>query len=159
MTKNSAFSFAVQLPTSTQDPNNFYKKGLMEEINKYPWLTVSGHNPPPVGRGVEYATNGNLMTFGTSDKFDCDWIERPGYARERGITPILDLVKDWKTVVDKLKTYADSKKTYTTEHGAKVTFHPNYVKVGYKAYPYSQTEITLVLTNADIVNLFLGRKF
>jgi hypothetical protein len=154
--KNTANSFVIEVGTVDQDPNLFYKKGFMAELKKYPWLTVSGQNPPPVGRGVEYASHGNLITVGTADKHDVEWIERPNYARERGLTPVLNLVKDWNTITAKLKTYADSKMGYTTEAGAKVTFHPNYVKVGFKAYPY--TDAQLVFTNADIINMYFGLK-
>lgn len=156
--KNSAHSFVVAIPNQAADPNNFYKKGLMDLVtNKYPWLTVDGQNPPPTRRGVDMASHGNLITFGTADKHDVSWIERPDYARERGLTPVLDLIKDWNTITAKLKTFAESKMTYTTEAGAKVTFHQNYVKVGYKAYAYSnQVEVSLVLTKKDILNLYLS---
>lgn len=156
MTKNRPNSFAVELPNKAQDPNNFYKKGLMAELKKYPWLTVDGQNPPPTASGIDEATHGNLITFGTADKHDVSWIRRPDYARERGINPIFDLVKDWNTVVDKLKTFADSKKPVTMKlsNGCQATFHKNYVKVGYNALPYADVQV--VFTNADIVALYLS---
>lgn len=155
MTKNTAYSFAVQLPTKEQDPNNFYKKGLMDLVKTAPWLTVDGQNPPPTRSGIDEATHGNLITFGTADKHDVSWIRRPDYARERGITPVLDLVKDWNTVVAKFQDFAKSKNPYTTlSNGAKVTFHKNYVKVGYHAYPYADVQV--VFSNADIIAMYLG---
>ena len=154
--KNRENSFVIEIGTKEQDPNLFYKKGFMEELKKYPHLTVSGQNPPPAGRGVQYASHGNLITVGTADNHDIEWIERPNYARERGLTPVLNLVKDWDVIVAKLKTYADSKLTYTTDSGHKVTLTPNYVKIGLKAYPYS--EISVVLTKNDIVNLYFSMR-
>lgn len=159
MTKNTQNSFAVLLPSSTSTTSAFYKKGLLDELKKYPWLTVDGQNPPPTRSGIDEAGPGNLITFGTADKHDVSWIRRPDYARERGIDPIYDLVKDWNTVVGKLKAFADSKKpkSVTLSNGATATFHKNYVKVGYNAYPYANVQI--VLSNADVAEMFLGRLF
>jgi len=109
--------FAVVLPSAQLDNTGFYKKGLMDKIiNKYPWLTVAGLDEPSylqsgrALRGVEFAGAGNVITFGTAKSHNVNWIERADYAREKGIAPVYDLIKDWNTVVSKLDAFAIARK-------------------------------------------------
>ena len=137
-------SFAFELPTTDIDPNNFYKKGILEEILKirkeYPGFTVSGVDRPDVKRGVDYASNSNLITVGTSKTHDIEWVERPNYAREKGYAPILDIRKDWNKIVTRLRAYAEEHhgtKTVGLSSGVTAIVHRNYVQIGYDLISYS----------------------
>lgn len=108
---DNKYKFAVVLPSKTQDPNGFYKRGIVDILkNKYPHLTVAGLDNPDVKRGIQYAGPGNLLTFGTAKNHDVNWVERPDYAREKGYSPVYDLIKDWNTVTAKIDMFAREKR-------------------------------------------------
>lgn len=173
---DNKYNFAVQLPTKSADTNGFYKKGLMDKIiNKYPWLKVAGIDEPTYTksgryiRGVDYAGPGNVITFGTAKSHDVNWVERPDYVREKGYTPVYDLVKDWNTVVSRLDAFANARKprpTYTSGvqyvafnkyciAGVPVEIFDNFYRIGYTIIPrfpktsdyclFSTPEVTKVI--------------
>ena len=133
---NKNKTFAVQLPTADMDPRGFYKKGLIDELNKYPWLTVAGMDDPFYTksgnfiRGINYAGPKNLITFGTAKDHDVNWIKREDFARTRGVAPVYDIIKDWSTVKDNINTFADVRKP-----APKPT-----TRVGYASNSYFGTE-------------------
>jgi len=158
-------SFAVEIPSKQVDPNNFYKKELLNLIaKKYPELTVSGKVPPMVARGVEYASHGNLLTFGTAKTHDVEWVERPSFACEKGYAPVYNLVKDWDKITNRLeKLYNELyPRGLRLSNGMDVEFHKNFVKVGYQRVSYDRVNVLSVrslgfyLTNDDIVNMYFG---
>ena len=166
--------FAVVLPTSQLDNSGFYKSGLMTKIiNKYPWLTVAGLDEPTrlksgrLLRGVNMAGAGNVITFGTAKNHDVNWIERADYAREKGIAPVYDLIKDWNTVIAKLDAFAIARKpkpvyrnVYSSNcygcsyynqaatgsvfyvGGQKVEVFDGFIKIGYNIIPSTATATT-----------------
>lgn len=135
-------TFAVELPGTDRDPRGFYKKGLVEIMTspKYSKLTIAGIDVPAVLRGIEHAGPGSLITVGTAKNHDINWVERPGYAREKGYAPVYDLIQDWNKVTDKLDQYYNEKypkyKTMTTSTGAKVEIYPHFIKIDNNVYPW-----------------------
>jgi len=161
-------SFAVEIPTRDMDPNLFYKKELLTLItNKYPHFTVSGKVPPAINRGVEYASHGNLLTFGTAKTHDVEWVERPGYVCEKGYAPIFNLVKDWNKIVSRLDALNDElyPKKLKLSNGMDVEFFENFVKIGYNRVAYKANSfvgywpsaLSVLLSNDDIEALFYNR--
>jgi len=154
-------SFAVVLPSKSEDPQNFYKKGFIEEVLKvrrdYPGLTVAGIDNPDVRRGIEYATNDHLMTVGTAKHHDINWVERANYAREKGYKPVYNLIENWNEVVADLKKYAETHYGSTTVRlsgGRVAIIHRDFIKVGYKCYPYATFGAALGLTPGDVKDLY-----
>ena len=147
------YNFAVELPSRTQDPNGFYKKGLVDKlIKQYPWLKVAGIDAPYTLkngaelRGINHAGPGSVLTFGTAKNHDVNWAERADYVREKGYTPVYNLAKDWTTVVNRLDAFANARKpvyrpTYTTTSvaytiaGCPVEVFDNFIKIGYTIIP------------------------
>lgn len=149
-------NFFVTLPSTSTDTRGFYKKGLLDLIDKkYPWLTVAGLDAPfytdkgnPIS-GVQYAGAGNVLTFGSAKYHDVNWIKRADFAREKGYEPVLDLVKDWNTITRKLDVFAQNRKpapryTYSSNRygreeicvaGNRVTITDNFVFVNNVAIP------------------------
>ena len=133
---NKNKTFAVQLPSTDMDPRGFYKKGLIDELNKYPWLTVAGMDDPfytksgKFIRGINYAGPKNLITFGTAKNHDVNWIEREDFARTKGVAPVYDIIKDWSTVKGNINAFAAVRKP-----APKPT-----TRVGYIADSYFGTE-------------------
>jgi hypothetical protein len=147
-------NFFVQLPNSATDPRGFYKAGLIDKLNKYPWLKVAGLDAPfttPSGRdirGIEYAGAGNVITFGTAKYHDVNWAKRADFVREKGYAPVLDIVKDWSSVVSKLDAFANARKprpvynpyrhacsNCITLGGNVVEVFDNYIKIGMNIFP------------------------
>jgi len=157
-------SFAVELPNASTDPNFLYKKELLKHIeSNYPNMTVSGQNPPAVRRGVNHASYGNLLTFGTSKTHDIEWVERPSYACEKGYTPVYNLTKDWNKITRKLKELNDElyPENLHLSNGTEVEFHKNFVKVGYKRVSYDNvrfkvTLASLIFSNEDIEAMYFN---
>ena len=153
--------FFVALPSYATDNTGFYKQAILDKVRKeYPWITVAGLSDPyrtPKGNyinGVQNAGPGNLLTFGTGKFHDVNWVRRPEYATERGYEPIIDPVKNWNTLVNKLHTFAMNRKpsyTYASSNtyalgndryvigGNKVTITDDFVYVGAKALPRTVT--------------------
>lgn len=97
-------SFAVYL-----DESVVYLKKLVKLAQKN-GLTVSGDGSNRVSGGdITHARKGDIITFGTSTRFDVNWIRRNGYACERSIVPI-HLVSNWETVKKAVKALAAEKK-------------------------------------------------
>lgn len=150
-------SFAVEIPSRDTDPNLFYKKELLALIaEKYPQFTVSGKNPPVIRRGVEYASHGNLLTFGTSKTHDVEWVERTGYACEKGYAPVYNLVKDWKAITNRLNNLYNEKypAKMRLSNGTEVEFFDNFVKVGYKRVSYTDIRTAKV----EALNIFFSNR-
>lgn len=75
-------------------------------------LTVSGDRTCKVGNGlgsIENIQEGNLITFGTSERFDVNWVARRGYAFENGLVPVYDIKKDWFKILDAMNEMAKEK--------------------------------------------------
>ena len=98
-------SFAVLL-----DENNVYLKEMVKLAQKN-GLTVSGDSSACVSGGdIKAAGLGDIVTFGTSTRFDMNWISRKRYACERSIMPI-HRASDWSIVKKAIKALAKEKNT------------------------------------------------
>lgn len=148
-------NFFVKLPSAVVDPRGYYKRGLVENINKYPWLKVAGLDAPftttngKTIRGINYAGPDQLITFGTAKNHDVNWVENGDYARKKGYMPVYDLEKDYALVLSKLDAFAQARKprpTYTTAYlrgtsdtfyvsGQRVEVYDNYIKIGMNIIP------------------------
>ena len=118
-------------------------------------LTVSGDGASPVGEhlgDIKNAKRGDLVTFGTSSRFDVNWIRRQEYALEKGYAPIYDVVDDWTKVNKAMKEFANKGKSLTLSSGGKVTFHHRFVKVGLDVYPYGDFKVVYI-NNSEIRNM------
>lgn len=97
-------SFAVLV-----DEPNVYLENLVKEAQNR-GLTVSGDGTADVkGGDITTVDYGKIITFGTSSRFDVNWITRQQYACERSIIPI-HLLSDWDTVMKALKAFAKEKR-------------------------------------------------
>jgi len=112
-------SFAVVL-----DEVNVYLEKLVEKAQKL-GLTVSGDGTNRVkGGDIRNAELGDIVTFGTSTRFDVNWIRRAQYACEKSIIPI-HRVSDWNRVMKAVKAFAAEKEDLldnTTYYGAEPIF-------------------------------------
>ncbi len=103
-------SFAVWL-----SEDNVYLPELIKEAQDL-GLTVSGDGSATVkGGDIVNAGVGDILTFGTSSRFDVNWIRRSRYACEKGRRPIYDVAVDWKTILKALKCLAKEKKALENE--------------------------------------------
>ena len=148
-------NFFVKLPSANIDPRGYYKQGLIDNINKYPWLTVAGLDAPfttPSGkgiRGINFAGPDQLITFGTAKNHDINWVENGDYARKKAYAPVYDLQKDYALVLSKLDAFAQARKprpSYSTAYlrgtgssfyvsGQRVEVYDNYIKIGMNIIP------------------------
>lgn len=156
--------FFVELPSYSNDNTGFYKRTLINKIQKdYPWLTLAGLDDPYYTNkgnkinGVQDAGPGNIMTFGTAKYHDVNWVRRATYATEKGYVPILNPVTNWNTVANKLHTFAMNRKPRIVERyntasdfrslgndrfviaGHNITITDDFVYVGAKALPRKVT--------------------
>ena len=121
----------------------FYRDAIADAAKKL-GLTISGRDYPPVRRGlVPYCTKGNLMTVGSAKTHDVEWIERLGYAAEKGIEVVFDGIRDYNEIVEKLVEYAEKKYGYRLTCGNRVTFHKGFVKIGH-----------VIISNSELYKLW-----
>lgn len=128
---------------------NVYLPKLVEKAQNL-GLSVSGDGSNPVkGGDITNAKKGDLVTFGTSSRFDVNWIRRAEYALENGYAPIYDVVKDWNTVSKAMKEFASKgqQKSFALNNGGNVSFHHRFVKIGLDVYPYDDFKVVYITNN------------
>jgi hypothetical protein len=143
-------NFAIQLPSTIQDPKGYFKKAFMERVlNNYPELTINGideptYSNPKRNRGVQHATANDLITVGTAEKHDIDWVNTKPYNHIVSEVPIYDLATQYAKAVSKLDAYAKAKrqKSSSKYYGGcscsaccgcnnAVEVFDNFIKIGY----------------------------
>jgi hypothetical protein len=73
-------------------------------------LTVSGDGTAiEKGGDITCVPKGGLITFGTSSRFDMNWVKRDGYFTDNGYQPVYDIVKDWDKIGSALNRFAAAK--------------------------------------------------
>ena len=95
-------------------------------------LTISGDGSVRVtGADITYAAEGNYISFGSSTRFDMNWIRNGSYVAENGYRPVYDMVYDWATILDALKEFAANKKNnvHFTTGGDKVAVHAGFTVI------------------------------
>jgi hypothetical protein len=122
-------------------------------------LTVSGDLSAKTGKPLGDITNikkGSVITFGTSSRFDVNWVNDPEYARKKGFCPVYDIVEDWDTIKKAIVAFKENKygRTMKFDNGASASIHKDFVRIGYDVYPYGKVEKTF--TNRDIATIFIN---
>jgi hypothetical protein len=129
------------------DEKNPYVEELVKKAQRLN-LTVSGDGTAPVrGGDVRQAQNGDFLTFGTSTRFDMNWIKRAGYVCDNGYRPVYTMTKDWRKINDALEQYADQKKNKFTCPlcGSKVNIHSRFSVVDGRVRLYENNEIAVLV--------------
>lgn len=105
-------------------------------------LTVSGDGTAEVkGGDIRSANKGNILTIGSSNRFDVNWVKRDEYACKKGMAPVYEIVKDWDKAIKALKQYADQKKNVTLRDGSEVHFHSRFMVADGRVIPYTKDQI------------------
>jgi len=76
-------------------------------------LSVSGDTSCKPGASLGSISNiqvNDVVTFGTSTRFDVNWVRRNGYAFENNLIPVYDVVSDWGKIKKAVDEMADEKK-------------------------------------------------
>lgn len=108
-------------------------------------LTVSGDGTNPVkGGDITQATKNSIISFGSSTRFDVNWMRRDEYACKRGVTPVYDAVKDWNKIEKAMKQFADQKKA-TNFGGTNIRFHAKFMVVDGRIVPYEKHQVAVLI--------------
>ena len=119
-------------------------------------LTVSGDGTAPVkGGDITEATKNSIVTFGSSSRFDVNWMRRDQYACKKGVAPVYDVVKDWDKIEKAMKQFADQKKAIKTLDGTNIRFHSRFMVVDGRVIPYDRNEIVVSMPAQTLRNLVL----
>lgn len=108
-TKN--IQFAIDMTKACNNSTADFYKRVIIKMAKDLGLTVAATGVN-VRRGLEFAGYGNVLTVGTvfeKTGIDMEWIERPGFACEKGYKPVYDIIDDYNTIKAKLHEYASNK--------------------------------------------------
>ena len=135
---------------------NLYAEALVALAQKA-GLTVSGDLTARTSGGdITNVKKGSVITFGTSTRFDVNWVNDPEYARKKGFCPVYDIVEDWDTVKKAVVAFKEKKygRTLNLSRGASASIHSDFVRIGTDIFPYGKVQITL--TNRDIADLFIN---
>jgi hypothetical protein len=109
-------------------------------------LTVSGDGTAKTGKNlgdIRNAEKGDQITFGTSSRFDVNWIARDQYFCQKQYAPVYDIVKDWNNVEKAMKEFAAKKKEAQLPCGTNVRFHSRFMVVDGQVIPYNQHKIVV----------------
>lgn len=136
---NDKGQFLVKIDEKTPYVEELVKKA--QDLN----LTVSGDGTAPVGPSgdIRKANNGDFLSFGTSSRFDMNWIKRAGYVCENGYRPVYTMTKDWKKINEALQEFADKKKNVKLNDGTNIRFHSRFCVVDGRVYRYDTDDIAV----------------
>jgi hypothetical protein len=122
-------------------------------------LTVSGDGTAEVkGGDIRSAEKGNIITFGSSKRFDVNWAKRDQYVCQRGYTPVYDIVKDWTTIEKAMKEFAD-KKREVRFGSTNVKFHAHFMVVDGNVIPYEQKRVLQVVPEIVLRDIVAEYKY
>ena len=139
---NEQGQFLVEVDEKTP-----YVKELVDKAQRLN-LTVSGDGTAPVrGGDIRQAQNGDFLTFGTSSRFDMNWIKRAAYVCDNGYRPVYTMTKDWRKINDAVEQYADQKnKKFTCPLcGNKVNYHSRFAVIDGRVHLYENNEIAVLV--------------
>lgn len=109
-------------------------------------LTVSGDGTATVkGGDITKAQKGDVITVGSSSKFDVNWAKRDGYVCDKGYAPVYNLHKDWAKVNKALENFAAEKKAVKLENGTNVRFHHSFMVIDGRVYNYKNGQVAIVM--------------
>lgn len=141
---NEKGQFAVQI--TEKHP---YLKRLVEKCQDL-GLTVSGDGTAPVkGGDIRQAQKGDQVTFGTSKRFDVNWVKRDEYFCKKGYRPVYDIVQDWEKIDRAIKQFADQKKSLEL-NGQNIRFHSRFMVIDGKVVPYEKNQIFVEVPAATL---------
>ena len=150
MSYNNAFR--VKLPSRFVDPKGYYKTALMNIVlNKYPELTVEGLDFPFTGRTVEESGPNDIISFGHSIFHDVSETTNRYHN-----TDYINIMGNWKYVVDKLEQYANSKRNaYADRYSrpVKIEKYDLFYKIGTTIIPRTPKYLSPVQVNT--IKIFL----
>lgn len=136
---NEKGQFFVDISEKTPYVRELIRKA--QDLN----LTVSGDGTAAVGKtgDIRSAGKGDIISFGSSTRFDVNWIKRDGYVCEKGYVPVYDIVKDWNKIEKALKAFAEAKAKRLAPAGNNVQFHTRFMVVDGVVIPYNRKEIVV----------------
>lgn len=122
-----------------------YVKELVRQAQNLD-LTVSGDGTAAVkGGDITEARKGDLISVGSSSRFDVNWIKRPQYFCQKGYAPVYDIVKDWDKIEKGLKQFAENKRIMKTLDGQEIRFHSRFAVVDGRVVPYEKNQIAVLM--------------
>lgn len=137
------------------DEKTPYVEELVKKVQKLD-LTVSGDGTAPVrGGDIRQAQNGDFLTFGTSSRFDVNWIKRSAYVCDNGYKPVYTMTKDWKKINTALEQFADQKKSFRLTDGTNIRFHSRFCVIDGRVRSYENDEIAVVIPIKTLERLVL----
>lgn len=119
-------------------------------------LTISGDGSDnTVGGDITYANVGNYISFGSSSRFDMNWIRRSQYVAKKGYRPVYDMVYDWGVILKALKEFADNKKNNVrcTTGGDKVVAHAGFTVVNGVVKRNRRDDVTVRMPISTLTNV------
>ena len=137
---NNKGQFFVDITEKSPYLRRFVEK--CQDLN----LTVSGDGTAPVkGGDITQAIKGDIITVGSSSRFDVNWSKHNEYVCQKGYRPVYDIVKDWNKIDKALKQFADEKKSLRTADGTKVQFHARFMVVDGRVISYNRNEVAVIM--------------
>ena len=147
---NDQGQFLVQIDEKTPYVEELVKKA--QDLN----LTVSGDGTAPVrGGDIRQAQNGDYLSFGTSTRFDVNWIKRSAYLCSKGYRPVYTMTKDWRKINNALEQYADQKRDFRLSDGSNIRFHSRFCVVDGRVRAYDNDEIAVAIPVKVLERLIL----
>jgi hypothetical protein len=102
-------------------------------------LTVSGDGTNLVkGGDIRECPKGGLVSFGSSSKFDMNWIKRDEYFTDKKFQPVLNIVEDWDKIDRALTTFAAAKRAKAYRESINTRYHANFCVVDGIVHSYEK---------------------
>jgi len=102
-------------------------------------LTVSGDGTAvEKGGDITCVPKGGLITFGTSTRFDMNWVKRDGYFTDNGYQPVYDIVKDWDKINRALDRFAAAKAAKRYAESQNTRYHRSFCVVNGVVHSYEK---------------------
>lgn len=120
-------------------------------------LSVSGDGTAVAkGGDITEARKGDLITVGSSSRFDVNWIKRHQYFCQKGYAPVYDIVKDWNKIEKALKQFADNKRSMRMIDGTEVRFHSRFAVIDGRVVPYDKDQIAILVPTRVLDEIILN---
>jgi hypothetical protein len=121
-----------------------YVKELVRQAQNL-GLTVSGDcTAPTKGGDITHVQKGDMITVGSSTRFDVNWIRRDQYFAQKGYRPVYDIVDDWNKIEKALKQFAAEKNSIKITEGTCPRCHARFAMVEGKAFTYGANKIAVL---------------
>jgi hypothetical protein len=102
-------------------------------------LTVSGDGTNvEKGGDITECPKGGLITFGSSSRFDMNWVKRDGYFTDNKYQPVYDIVKDWDKINKALDKFAAAKASKRYSDNLNTRFHSSFCVVDGVVHSYEK---------------------